>query len=281
MRTIISAMLVVLLITGCATAKEDDMSLRLGMSQAEISSQLKGSGTHQFSAQKDSNAFYCVSYSFCEHHLICYFLFMDGKLVSILDRHPFFAEAFETKPYLKYPGSKIEIRKPWKDEDFMMDIIKAKTMSPEALSALIKTTELEEAKRAKTIEVDNLLPLFVILAPLAPFAISQNIYWHMKHEAWLNKYDLFKIGIGAKRSNVEAVYGSPSFVVKHSDTNRATHAYGPPELLWRGKTCLYLGTYFDNRFWTAVVYENDVAVRIFSNDLFNHENIMSLQNEVK
>ena len=270
-------MLVALLVTGwAANGTEDGKNLSLGMSQAEISLPFKGPGTHQFSAQQGSNVFRCVSYSFGEYSIKYYFLFKNDQMISLLDVQPFFADAFETKPNPnpKYPNTKISVRKPWQAEDFMTAILQATTMSPEALSEQIKM-RLEKAKSGKASY--NVLPAFVILAPLiVPDMISRN----KKHEAWLSEYDPFKIVIGAKRSNVEAVYGKPLFIVQHSGTNRATHAYGPSEILWRDKTRVYLGP-LNKRFWIAVVYENDVAVRIFSNDLFNDENIVSLQNEVK
>jgi hypothetical protein len=205
-----------------------------------------------------------------------FFLFENERLISILDPSLFYTNAFEEKPNPnpKYPGTKLEVRKPWKDEEFMTGIIKAKTMSPEDLSAQIKT-RLEKKKNRKNSY--NVLPAFVLLAPLiVPDLIAQN----KKHETWLNKYDPFKINIGKTRNDVEATYGKPHFVVHHDAANRETHAYGPPEILWRDTTRVHLGP-LNKRFWTAVVYENDVAVRVFNNDLFNDDNIAQLQNEVK
>ena len=277
MRTTISAMLLALLFTGwTANGTENGKTLSMGMSAAEISSNFKGPGIHQFSAQQESNVFRCVSYSFGDYSIRYYFVFKNDELISILDAQPFFANAFETKPNPdpKHPSTKISVRKPWQAEDFMTAVLQATTISPEVLSEQIKT-RLESARGGKTSY--NVLPAFVILAPLiVPDMLARN----KKYETWLNTYDPFKAKVGARRSDIESVYGKPHFVVHHDATKRSTHAYGPPEVLWRDKARLYLGP-LNSRFWTAVVYENDVAVRIFSHDLFNDEDIVSLQNEVK
>lgn len=257
-----------------ATRTEDDEALRLGLSQKDVSEKFKGSGTHQFSARQGSNAFHCVSYSFGERLIRYYFLFKNDQLVSILDTRPFFANAFTSKPYPKVPGTRIEVRKPWKAEDFMRGILEAKTLSPKAFSSQIKARLEENSGRKRSY---NVLPAFLILAPLIiPHAIAEN----KKYEAWLRAYDPFKIKIGTTRGKVETAYGKPHFIVQHNGSDRETHAYGPSELLRRDKTRLYLGPW-NKRFWISVVYENDVAVRVFSNDLFNDMTIVDFKNEVK
>jgi len=276
MRIITSAILLAVLFANWSASGIEAKTLSLGMSQAEISENLKGTGMYQFSCLMETNVINCVSYSFGDRLIRYFFLFKNERLISILDPSLLYIDAFEEKPNPnpKYPGTKIEIRKPWKDEDFMIGVLKAETMSPETLSVQIKT-RLEKKKNRKTSY--NVLPAFVILAPLIiPDMMARN----KKDEAWLNKFDPFKIKIGAKREDVEAVFGKPLFVAQHAGANRVTHAYGPAELLWRDKTRVRLGS-INKRFWEAVVYENDVAIRVFSNDLFNDENIVQFQNEVK
>jgi len=255
---------------------EETGSLSFGVSRMDVASHFKTAGTHQFSLLQGSNILRCVSHSFGEPFIRYYFLFKNERLIALLDTEPFFADAFETKPNPnpKYAGTQISVRKPWRAEDFMANITEAKSLSPHQMSEQIKT-RLERAK-GQTKEY-NVLPAFVMLAPLIiPDMIARNA----KHEAWLREYDPLKVELGARRTSVATTYGKPQFVVQHDRSGRETHAYGPSELLWRDKTRVYLGP-LNKRFWVAVVYENDVAVQVLSNDLFNDDNIVKLENEVK
>jgi hypothetical protein len=268
MRAIIFATLVTLFITSCVSVIDDGALVCLGMSQEEISSKFKGPGTFQFAAHKDSAVFHCVGYSFNENYLNYYFLFKNGKLVSIIDVRAFTADAFETIPDPMNPGTKIEARKLWNDEDCMTSILKTETMSPEVFYAQVKSKTRPSEKADHFMTIDNALPAFVILSPiLIPYMMTLTA----RYKIYEITYDPFKIDIGAKRINVETIYGKPTYIVQHKDSNRTTHAYGPTGSPWNG----------NGEFWIAVVYENDDAVRIFSNSMFNYKNIMRLENEVK
>ena len=276
MKMAIHIMLVLSLATATVLCAAEEDTLRLGLSQEEVSSHFKGNGTHQFTALQESNTLCCVSYAFGESFIRYYFLFRNDRLVWILDTQPFFADAFETKsnPNPKYAGTKISVRKPWRAEEFMSSILETNTLSPKDFSAQLDA-QLQKAKGRKTDY--NVLPAFVILAPLiVPDMVARSA----RHKGWLQEYDPFKANLGEKRTDVEAVYGKPQFIIKSDTAGRETHAYGPSELLWRDKTRVHLGP-VNKRFWVAVVYEKDVAIRVFSNDLFNDMRLVTLTNEVK
>jgi hypothetical protein len=277
MKATIYAIITLITIAGATAVRSDEnQALHLGLSRKEVSSHFKGIGTHQFTALKEANTLRCVSYSFGERFIRYYFLFKNDELVSVLDTQPFFADAFDTKPNPnpKYAGTKISVRKPWSAKAFMSNILETTSLSPKDLSAQVET-RLQKAEGRK--KDHNVLPAFVILAPLiVPDMITRNA----KHKAWLSEYDPFKIDLGSKRTEVEAVYGKPQFIMRHDKASRETHAYGPLQLLWRDKTRVHLGP-LNKRFWVAVVYESNIAVQIFSNDLFNDTTIVTLGNKVK
>lgn len=135
------------------------------------------------------------------------------------------------------------------------------------------STRLDEASRQKAGKSN--LPDF-----LAQIIIDGAAARKPTHDAWLRAYDPFKIRLAANRVETETAYGQPHFVVQEDDSGREIHAFGPAEILWRDKTRVHLGP-VNKRFWVAIVYEDDVVTRIFSNDLFNDMRIATSENEVK
>ena len=127
-------------------------------------------------------------------------------------------------------------------------------------------------KKSRTNENYTALPAFIILAPLLiPVLTITNLV----NQAWLCKYDPFRIYLGMKRSQVESIYGKPYFIIKQS--GHEIHAYGPSMTIYKNGKLRYLGS--NKKFWVAVMYENDVAVQILSHDLFHDMEIAKVENE--
>jgi len=279
---VVIAFLIVVAGTGCANAPPNQkvptkvpsgqkLPLKIGALREDVREHFSGNGTHQFTAKVEADTYTCTSYSFSKSFIKYYFVFKNDRLISILNPGQFFV--WETKPHPTLPSSVVEVQKPWNDEKRMQNIIAVDTMSPQAFAQELDKKIEKDRKKKKSY---NVLPAYVILAPLlVPQAIARN----MREKGWLRQYDPFKIKLGAKRSEIESVYGRSHFVRKHSGANRETHAYGPMADLFRDAKQLNLG--LNKKFWTAVVYEGDVAVRIFGNDLFNGKEIVTFENEVK
>lgn len=262
----ISFLFLGLLAGGCTTTVtlEEDSNLYLGLSRKVISSELKSDGIHQFSILKNTDHIECVSYSFGERYIKYYFLYKNDKLVSILDPRPFFADDFMTVPY---KGGKREIKKPWNTAGFIKEVLNAETLSPDQFAEQIKSRLIKAKGRKNSY---NQLPALIILSPLiVPVLTITNTV----NQSWLATYNPFKAETGMKQSQVELIYGKPKFIVK--TPGQEIHAYGPSLTIYKDANMCYLGA--NKKFWVAVVYENDVAVRVLSNDFFNEQEIVTLK----
>lgn len=160
----------------------------------------------------------------------------------------------------------------WSTEDRLRLVIESHTMSEREFTGELERRISEVESRKPDF---NALPAFVLLAPLiVPDAIRRN----PKQEEWQKRFDPRKIKLGMAKGDVAGVCGKPKFIT--TEGNAETHAYGPPELLFRDTTRVYLGP-INKRYWVAVVFEGGNATHILSNDLFNDEEIVHTDNEFR
>ncbi|MBI4557653.1 MAG: hypothetical protein HY706_08725 [Candidatus Hydrogenedentes bacterium] len=268
-----------LIVVSCATnprlGARDARELGFGLSRNQVAEKFGHAGWLQFAALREDALYECVSYTFVlprpYYDRDYLFVFCGDKLTSISKAGDFYHSEVVDYPETPEPFDKLEREAPWNTEDKVSAVVSASGLSVQQF-----VSELEEpGPRVRSSY--NALPAFLLLSPiLVPQGLLDASARDLRHQKWTKQFTPDKVKPGMSRAQVESVYGKPVFGM--NSNTETTFAFGPVESLLRTKDG-GLHLYWDERrYWVAVVFKEDKAIRILSDHLFNGLEIVRREN---
>ncbi len=253
------------------SSKPEQAGLQLGMAREAVTQLMDSAGTPIFRIKQAGHTYECAAYSYSKPYYRYFFVFRDQRLVSLLDPNQFHTTGY--RPHPQHAGSRVEYELPWDTGDRLAAILSATTMTPQELSTSVERLLRRDQQRSGSAAI---LPAFVLTAPLViPYLANLN----SRRSSWAKKFDPASVKLGFDRRAIEARYGSPIFVANGGD-GLTTRAYGPTETINGQGSTLGVG-HLDRRFWTAVVYQQDTAIQILNNDLFNVATVVTTAHDAR
>jgi hypothetical protein len=165
---------------------------------------------------------------------------------------------FEYKPG-GYEGRPVQVPKSFEAEEKLGKVLKLPDLSREEIAQRLKQAAALESEAAKEKWSANVLPAFIITAPVW-IAISPAIARdHSKAAKLVEKFDPLKINLGMNVREVNSMYGEP--VRQYEKGNGILHVYGV-------ELPVYATSQFDP-VWLAVQFEGDKVTRVFSHRFFD------------
>lgn len=233
---------------GNRVAVESFLKLGRGTSLENVRAVLKMPGKHEFSVLVDQVEYLCLSFDFEEPRVRFYLVFTNKHLKAVAD--PVKAE-YDRVPYER---AFREVEKPFEPEQRVQSVLSSQHLNRQQLEQRILATALRGSKSW------NVLPAFIITAPLFAARAGQIEADYRKNAEFARKYDPLKIRLGTSLADVSEAFGKPYRIIKKS-TEEVVHVYGDP---------MPLRVNPKDRFsWVAVVIENGKAVRVFSNQFLD------------
>ncbi len=223
-------------------------NMRRGISVNEVQQLLKSPGEHQFTALHENLEYLCRYFLFDEPRVSFYLIFTNNHLKAVVDRPK---TEFDRVPY---KGSFREIPKPVDSENQMQSVLTANDLSK---------TEIEDRMRnaiPKGKESLNILPAFIILAPLFALKAGEINQDYRRNKQFAEKFDPLKVKLGSSPKDLEAVFGTP-FRTKEISPGEWVQIYGSDVPLRINPSARFS--------WVSAVFENGKVTRVFSHLLFD------------
>ena len=206
---------------------------------------------HQCTARIDGKELLVVNYAFGEPWAQLYFVLHNGKLQKIVDPPPF---EYDRVPY---QGATWERRKAVDPEKRLQAVLGAPDLADAQLVDTIRA-KLPEHSRPSL----NVLPAFVLASPLFAVAAPKMIQDYETNVKLAHRFDPFKAKLGMKSAAVDREFGEP-LRVKGDGGPQTSRVYDSEQELDINPQHAFSPVH--------VVFENDAATRIFSNDFVDQK----------
>ncbi len=220
-----------------------------GISQKRLEALFGVPARHQFEASRDETTTRCVSYSFSSFHLKYYFVFTNDALNKII-----LPPRFEHELSPAERGERA-VWKSYVPEERMNVVLQAPDLNQQGILASIE-------RRHRPEKFDNALPALIIVGVIAaPVALVRGTVENRKIKTLAEKFNPYRLTLGMTVEEVEQLFGAPVLSEKPDDVSE-TRYYGSPKL----------GTH-NSLLWVCVVFKNEKAVRVLSDDFFNYRKV--------
>lgn len=231
---------------------ENIQKLRFGMSQAEVENIFGKDFRCQFKILKNNTKYECISWFFVKRTNMYFFIFQNGKLVSIIE--PPIGKSRIVEKY--HMGRVIRIQ-----ESVFTDPITRinDTLNIKSLSLTDFESIIDKRIPAKRSPVEPLL-----LDTFSKFVKGSSSQMKKDYEInfqLLKKYCPDKISLGNSLDNIKTVMGTP-YIVKETKEQKI-FIYGENKRLKVNHMMKFS--------WVAVVFENNKVSCAFSNYYFPKE----------
>jgi hypothetical protein len=248
-------LLLAISLVGCVSSNRTVIHLNqmnrvvYGMTVSQLETSFTTKSVPQFRADIDHQEIRCVSYTFETPKKICetfYFVFTNGALAKIVVPPVF---EYEKVPYKQ--NSWRTVRKSWNPEERMASVLKAPAISIETMRVMLSRNAPPKSRSY------NMAPALVILAPVlvaaSPMLLSQKI----KRTTLAEKFDPNRVQPGMTRQEVEERFGP--MIHRHANKDATeTVYYGLPKVGVK---------------LVAVVFDDEKAIRVFSNGFLDFEKV--------
>jgi hypothetical protein len=223
------------------------------ISLAQLSVAIGIKPRHQFTARVGTADVVCVSVTLERPKASLYFVFGNDKLEAIQEPPKF---EFEVRTY---EGKPWQVPKPVESEGRMRKVLQGEHLSPRDIEERVNRWLAAEAAASNRREPLNILPAFVIVAPLLRSQAPASLRSEREAQRLARMYDPFQIKLGMTADEVQAVFGKPA--TRAADSNSTVHVYGAA--LPRNISIEF------PPIWLSVVFCDGKAVRVFSHDFFD------------
>jgi hypothetical protein len=229
------------------------LNVKRGISQRQLETTFGVAARHEFTTSRNGTTVRCVSCQFASFHLRYYFVFTNDALQKIIQ-----------PPRFEHELSPVEkgTRAVWKSHDPQerVDVVlQAPDLDEEGITASIQ-------RRYKPKTPDNALPGAIIAGVIgAPVALVRGAVENREIKALADKFDPYRVRLEMPLAEVEQVFGEPRLVEKLP---------GDSDMRYYGST--KLGTQ-NPLLWVSVVFRDDKAVEVFSDDFFNYRKVEGAQ----
>ncbi len=238
-----------------ATLEQLAAKITTPITPAELNSLTTLEPRHQFAAHFDQQTLLCVSYRIGSPEGHYYFLFVDNELESVIERPP-----FDYEEYMNRRGRRVRRDKPIEPRQCVQLVRETTGLSKDAFIESAKKAA-EEYREAMKLMEPNLLPAFVIVAPLLALQAPRKAIDEAKRVASLRFYDALKVKLGMTAQEVDVEFGEPALVETVSETERSERrVYGRD---------LHLMVGGEEPSWIEVQFVGDQAVAVYSHDFFD------------
>lgn len=252
LRQFICAVLATMLAVAVSTASAGEnavstnyrVELKRGISFAQFTNGLGAPPTHEFTLRRGSNIVRCVSQCIDKPFQKYYFVFVDGRLTTVCEPPPF---DYTTVPYR---GARLEVRKPWKPEERVEQVMQSNDLTGTAL-----LQSIDRRKRPSRTGPAQFPP------GIASRFSSEAERANKALKVVAQRFDPIKVALGDGLEAVEAQFGSSH----HAETLLNRHerrCYGSPR---HGVNI---------EVWVMVGFNDGKVVEIFSDDFFDTEKIV-------
>jgi len=229
-------------------------NLARGISLEGLISETGISPLHQFMARIGTNDFSCVRMSFERPRGSFYFLFRNGQLTTIQDLP---RVDFETRTY---NGKPWRVPKPVDPEVRMIAVIQAQDLSPVEIVERLQQWTRAEAVASKGKEPLNILPAFILTAPLFLAKAPSRLSGETEAARLTEKFDPFKIKLGMTADEVRSIVDDPILTVK-TNSNCELRVYG-------SELPASLSVHIPP-VWVSVMFCDNEVTSVFSHDFFD------------
>ena len=157
---------------------------------------------HEFSERRGTNRYDCMRFSGIEPPASFYFIFLNSQLIRIVN----------TPPFAYTNVLSFDKKTPWQkllpiDPDERITVtMQQPDLSPSDVASRLS---LDLQRKGKKTDSLNVLPAFIVTAPiwvaLAPKAAAET----KQVEAWKAQYNPLLISLGASVSEMQKVFGKP------------------------------------------------------------------------
>lgn len=240
-------------INGSGISPQILLTVRRGASQKQLETMLGVPARHEFTVSRDHLAIHCVSYQFASFYLKYYFVLTNDALEKII----------------LPPGYEHELS-PWEQGK------RAVWKSPnpqERVEVVLQAPDLDREgiidsieRRYRPEKFNSFLPAVLIAYLIAaPVALVRGQIENREIKALAETCDLYRAHLGMSMAEVEQMFGAPWLIEKLEDGSE-TRYYGSPKLGIQNPLL-----------WLSVVFKDEKALCIFSDDFFNYQNLEDIE----
>ena len=236
------------------------LSLKPGASLSHITNEFNSLFFHQFTVLTNGQALLCISTTFKQPQLSFYFLFLDERLLSIVEPPP---PQFVTKTYKGRPWRQ---PKPINPEERLRLTFQQPGLDSEALSNLVRTAhQRQQSVRQK--ESLNVLPAFILTSPIWVAKLPEIDSAVEKASEMARYYNGQRLPVGVSIQRAREVYGEPV---------KAMTKEGSKNWLVFGKKLPPSTPATFPQVWLSVRAEAGLVTGVFTHDFFNQALISSV-----
>lgn len=230
-------------------------SLTPGMRESDVENKLGKRGNHQFSAILSNGVIRCIAYCRDAIYGEYYLVFTNGHLSAICVPPP---HEMERIPYRGTWLNQSVLRDP---EDRITSVREARNLIGTEFGASVK----HRKEKARSYDL-GLTAAYLLTRTLCAGKAQEEKRARVYAEL-LDKYDPFKVELGAAAEAVEERLGAPQ-ITQALDREREMRYYGSIEYGFMGSRKLM---------WLAIVYDKGKVIRVFSDDFVDYAKIRELE----
>lgn len=195
---------------------------------------------HEFTVRRGSNIVRCVSQYLDKPFQQYYFVFVDNRLTTVCE-----PPLFDRYMIVPYQGGQREVRKPWKPEEGVEQVMQSKDLAGTALAeSIVRRRRLPDKGSGQ------FPPSFVSLVTPGLERANKAV------EAVAQVFDPFKVALGDGLEMVDSKYGNSQHTETLANRNER-RCYGSPR---HGVNI---------KVWLMVGFREGKVVEIFSDDFFD------------